>query len=174
MRFGRVFVLCTALFPLMACDADPSVRMRWTVASEDEGLTVMTSALSCSEHGIAFVDMTVRRGGQWIEQKTYSCFPQEFKNPEALVDGPELEPGAYEIELVGRQRNGDDWLEDEEGEERAIAYATFDLEVRKGSSRVVDDIVFHPAPECLDGVDNDEDGRTDQDDVACLQGSSRK
>lgn len=150
--------LC-ALVLLAACSESPSYALRWRITAADGTSAPLTSIKQCTEVGIDRVRVHTRQGGIPIDVRDLPCFPDAFADPEAAIDGPELEPGTYDVLLEGLRRGGGTW-EGVMSAERAIT-------VQAGASLLVDDLRIPAPPSCDDGVDNDLDGTVDGADAGC-------
>jgi hypothetical protein len=164
----------TALAALSGCAEDPSFYLRWQLATEEnlDDPDELASAFDCSKHGVTRVRLRTFRtsdGAEW-DNREYACYPQEFEKDDP-VGGPELDPGEYEIIIEGLGRDGFPWPCDPDDEERAcyaVAEANVTILEDPDKKPVIDDLVLLAPIECVDGIDNDGDGQTDQADPACL------
>lgn len=152
--------LC-ALVLLAACSESPSYALRWRITAADGTSAALTSIKQCTEVGVAGVRIHSRQDGVSIDVRDVPCFPDAFTDPEALFDGPELEPGAYTVLLEGLSRSGDTW--------EGVMSAEKSITVARGEPVILDDLRLPAPPQCDDGVDNDLDGSVDAADPGCSQ-----
>ena len=136
--------------------------------------------------------------GALADLREKPCFSQALENPNAVLGGPKLVPGLYEVIATATRSNGAAWVEcfvADDGEEycgdeglipRCIdtgdgprcqeGYLSCDcrfIEVKEDVTLRVDDLVLGAPPECEDGIDSDLDGLVDQRDPGC-QGGDRE
>ncbi len=162
----RPLLVAAALALAPACAENPSFEARWRLGPQAEGedSRVVDSTLACTSVGIASVRVTTTRGGATVDTRDLPCFPDEFASASGRVGGPELDPGDYTVVFEGVLRDGASICEVINGSCDARRMIT----VGTGAEVVIDDLVLPTAPPCLDGVDNDGDGRTDGADPGCL------
>ncbi|MCA9636796.1 MAG: hypothetical protein KC420_12275 [Myxococcales bacterium] len=145
--------LALALALASGCAENPSYEVAWALADEEGSTREIDSLRECTRFGIGGVRLTTKIGVVPIDRRDLPCYPPRG-------DGPELEPGTYEVEIEGlRRSNGQAW-----GEAVAI---TRTVDVGDGGAVVLDDVVLPAPPSCDDGVDNDEDGYIDAADADC-------
>ena len=149
-----------------ACTSPPSYTLSWSLIANDGDLgqaPSLDSVRQCSEVGIAQIRVTAISAGVSISVDEYPCFPG------STIEGPTLEPGDYTLEIEGLRRTGGTWNfdPDETSEDQRIAYAEAEVSVTEGGLPNIDFVLRAP-PECDDGIDNDNDGRVDARDPACI------
>lgn len=164
-----------------ACQEPPSYRLRWSI----EGRGAPTTS-ACSESGLfelrarAFVDAEL-----FIDQRVLPCAVDRLADdPDALVDGSALPPGAYALQLRGFDREGQPWqaADGQTEPDPDVTGCTDDasaclpteqvcscteLIVTEGQTVDLPELVIAPPPECDDGIDNDQDGVVDARDPSC-------
>lgn len=171
---------CALLAALAGCAEEPSFQLGWRISTdpavtEPADAPPLSSVKQCSESGIEKVRLQVRgaddpTGAELRYVKDYACFPGAFGVGES-IDGPELPPGEYELELIGLRRNGSEWCEaenEDEGEDDCVRDQGT-VTVRAGELPELE-FLLHAPDQCDDGVDNDRDGRVDSSDPACTLG----
>lgn len=170
---------------LIGCAEDPSFQLSWRIVADEAVIDTadapeLRSVKQCSEAGIEKVRLEVR-GVDDVPSSLprfthdYACFPPSFGDGEP-IDGPTLDPGDYELALIGLRRNGGEWScpgVDDEGNaiEVGCVRDTGSVTVSEGALPELE-FLLHAPVQCDDGVDNDRDGRVDSSDPACLLGEA--
>ncbi|MEZ4453209.1 MAG: hypothetical protein R3B09_27350, partial [Nannocystaceae bacterium] len=148
------------LLLLAACGENPSYTLRWRIVGEDGTSPPLTSIRQCTEVGIGEVRIHTRDpGGVPIDVRDVPCFPSAFTDESARFDGPELEPGEYEVLIEGVRRSGGTW--------EGVMSTPQTLSVTGKAPISLDELRLPAPPECDDGVDNDHDGAVDSADPGC-------
>lgn len=109
-----------SLFALSGCADEPSYAVRWRIEPRADDPTIeiapdnerMTNATLCSRNGVYSVELSIfdvfnRR----IDEINRPCFPQAFRNREAVIEGNPLPPGEYVAVMHGHRANGQKWLD---------------------------------------------------------------
>ena len=92
------------------CQEPPSYRLRWDIDG-----AVLARPAQCSANGIFDVQVrTVDELGRTVDVRSFPCFGEKFRDPDAVVPGASLPPGDYAIEVRGVTRNAVVWQDDEE------------------------------------------------------------
>ncbi|HET6585386.1 MAG TPA: hypothetical protein VFG69_18135 [Nannocystaceae bacterium] len=195
---------------LPACKDTPSFRLRWDLQgrldptldpvpplSEEPALPEfepVSRAVQCSQVGVTAVRVrAIDEKGFIASDDVYPCFAADFEDPEGMVEGPQLRPGAYALEVRGVQRDLGSWIDrdlfeaafDADGEylgeticepgAHALGCLSYDLVCDCQEFTAVEDETFGGfdrfrlvAPgDCIDGIDNDRDGLLDVEDPGC-------
>lgn len=169
--------LLAALLLVPACAEDSSFVLRWRVGrtADDADKTPLLSVRQCSDLGLSRVRVTTLRDddNSEVDVREFSCFPDEFTDPDGAAPGPELAPGTYRVNVVGLTRRGQtrpdpaDPTNDDKTLARDVARVVVE---EKGAGTLVDSFRLFGVDECHDGIDNDLDGAVDQSDVPCRRG----
>ncbi|TPV93852.1 MAG: hypothetical protein B7733_18230 [Myxococcales bacterium FL481] len=173
----RALAVSSLVGLLGACQEPPSYRLRWGIEQRDNQTRSLTRRTQCSEVGLdevwvqAFATETAPRGADGeatedgteasipVAEQRFPCFPRAFQEEQAMLDGPALDAGTYELVLTGLVRGQRSYSRSEVRTEPFVVEenATIDL-----------DPVYIPSPTaCEDGLDNDEDGLVDLVDPSC-------
>lgn len=167
------------LFTLGAggCTEDPSYQLSWRLTDDAQvfagsgSAPALTAVSQCSEVGIAKLEVTtLAADGSIADISRYPCFPSVFAEGGA-ADGPTLAPGTYTLEIEGLRRTDEPWVCEPDPDlpdaGPCVAQAQASVVVVEGRLPEVDFLMLSP-PQCDDGIDNDDDGRVDEKDPACL------
>lgn len=195
---------------LPACKDTPSFALRWDLkgyldptldpnpplAEEPEELDFepILTAYQCSQVGVTAVRVrAIDEAGLPASDDVFPCFARGFDDPDVLVEGPQLKPGRYALEVRGVQRDLGSWIDediydasfDDEGayigssscevDADDLGCFDYDLVCDCQQFEAVEDETFTDfdrfqltAPEdCIDGIDNDTDGLVDVEDPGC-------
>lgn len=113
MRTSKSIASAAALLVLGlggGCQEPPSYRLRWDIDG-----AVLARPVQCSANGIFDVQVrTVDELGRTVDVRSFPCFGEKFRDPDAVVPGASLPPGDYAIEVRGVTRNAVVWQDDEE------------------------------------------------------------
>lgn len=177
-----------ALLPvaLVACREPPAFRARWSVIDRDGDVRATTESQECSTLGINTVRVRVFDEDGLVVEAFHPCFAGGFADEDVTVRGPALSPGPYAVEVRGVQRNLEPWpvaiaatdgeltecsLDDVACDPRDIACDCATFEARDGRVARLVDFELAAPDECVDGIDNDNDGLLDTNDPSCAQGN---
>lgn len=184
----RLAVLSLAwLAALPACKDTPSYRLRWTLGPDDDVADLaITRAFQCSQYGVGAVRVrAIDALGFTANEDIHPCFPEGFEDSDEKAEGPELRPGAYALEVRGVQRDLKEWIDTSPDEAKPdaecvpgaenLGCAREDLVCDCQEFEAVEDETYSGfddfrliAPlDCVDGIDNDNDGLVDRQDPGC-------
>lgn len=195
---------------LPACKDTPSFSLRWDLKGRldptldpdpplvEEPQPVdfepVLSAYQCSQVGVTAVRVrAIDEAGVAASDDVFPCFARGFDDPDVLMDGPQLKPGRYALEVRGVQRDLGAWIDqrtydasfDDESnykgasscgvDAKELGCFDYDLVCDCQEFEAVEDETYSgfapfelAAPEdCIDGIDNDADGLVDVEDPGC-------
>jgi hypothetical protein len=170
--------LAALLLLAPACAEDSSFVLRWQVGrTADDAEQPLTTVRQCSDLGLSRVSVTTFADDRLTVEDTreFTCFPDEFTDPDGAAPGPELAAGTYFVTVLGLTRRGIPRPDPADEEEGVLARDQRKVVVdEKGQGVLVDGFRLVGIDECHDGIDNDRDGAIDDSDAPCRQGQARE
>lgn len=178
-RDGRLAAGLVLAAGLAGCAEPSSFHLRWRVdpnpyddAPGDPNAPALTGPEGCTAHGLhqVRVQAFTEDGATLVDQRTFSCFPRGFADPDDVVEGPGLRPGTYQFRIQGVRRDGFVWASDGDLGPGLVVLDGVEILGPDEPVRLEGDggdPVLPAPPQCTDGVDNDRDGLVDQTDLSC-------
>ena len=167
MRTRLAGLVCVVV--AVGCAEEPSYTLRWELVSDQIDID------HCSEVGVSKIEVLTLAGSVPTLLSMASLSEEDLvdvrEHPcqvDGVVDGPTLEPGDYTVYVAGQRRSGE-WWPCSEDEPECYAAALAEVRVPEDPAlRPEVSVVLLAPPQCDDGIDNDQDGRVDDRDPACL------
>lgn len=158
-RFAGVLVLAALALGAFGagCEETGRYQLLWRFEEAE-----IDSYGVCSARGVEKLRVEVYKSGtdEIRARHEIPCFPPSRRSPR-------MPTGVYDLRIEAVRYDGEVFRNPDTNEQLLLSWVD-GVKIRQGKWSPVE-VTFTRAPRCLDGVDNDRDGRVDAGDPGCWE-----